>query len=87
MKNLGKKRVFERMTVDAYMGCYVNCSCNCICNCNCQCSCFWSSLSFALSNVYNLSTSINANSGTSSNPVTTNKNNWGIINSHYVLGR
>jgi putative bacteriocin precursor len=34
MKNLGKKRNFVRMTVDAY-----NCSCSCTCSCGCNCAC------------------------------------------------
>jgi putative bacteriocin precursor len=39
MKNLGKKRKLERMTVNAYGGiCGTPCNCNCTCNCGCNCS-------------------------------------------------
>ena len=38
MKNLGKKRKLERMTVNAYVGiCGTPCNCNCTCNCPCNC--------------------------------------------------
>ena len=77
MKNLGKKRIFERLTVDAYMGCNCSSSCNCTCYCNCQCSCTWSPLSYALSSVYNVSISSNALNGASSSLATTLKNEMG----------
>ena len=38
MKNLGKKRKLERMTVNAY-GCWCKISCTCNCNCACPCNC------------------------------------------------
>jgi hypothetical protein len=49
MKNLGKKRVFERLTVDAYMGCcgYPICACTCTCN-STPCNCGLSWITFAI---------------------------------------
>jgi putative bacteriocin precursor len=41
MKKLGKKRSFDKLTVDAYMGCNCPISCSCSCNCipyACDCS-------------------------------------------------
>jgi len=35
MKQIGKKRNFERTSIEAYAVCSCSAACNCYCNCNC----------------------------------------------------
>jgi len=85
MKKFGKKRVFERLTVDAYISCNCNnVACSNTCSCTCQCSCIWSPLSFALTSVNNESTFISTMNGIPIVSSYTRKHDVGIVSANFI---